>query len=76
MAKHLKLQCWNCPKVYFYSLDDAGQQEVVVSCPYCRADGILDLRPYPDMDRMVYRRGESESSPLDDDDILPTRKRI
>lgn len=34
MSKRLKIQCWNCPKTYFENLDIAGNQEVIVRCPY------------------------------------------
>lgn len=35
MNKRLKIQCWNCLKIYFENLDIAGNQEVIVRYPYC-----------------------------------------
>lgn len=56
-TKRLKLQCWNCPKTYFESLDVADKQEVTVTCPYCNAKAVINLRPYHKQAKNVIREG-------------------
>lgn len=72
MAKRYKFQCWNCPKVYFQSLEITDQQEIIVSCPYCKAEAVVDLRPYRKKIVSVMR-GDDEQIKLPD--VLPTKKK-
>lgn len=51
--KRFKFQCWNCSKVYFQSLDITQQQEIIFSCPYCRAESVVNLGPYQKKDKAV-----------------------
>ena len=78
MNKRLKLQCWNCPKTYFETLEIIDQQEVIVRCPYCRAEAVVDLKPYRKKTVTVYR-GENKAAQGDEDlqlpDVLPTKER-
>ena len=81
MNKRLKLQCWNCPKTYFEILEITDQQEVIVKCPYCRAEAVVDLRPYyrkkivTVMRHIDLRTPSSEGNEeLNLPDVLPTRK--
>jgi DNA-directed RNA polymerase subunit RPC12/RpoP len=78
MAKRYTFQCWNCPKTYFYSLDITNQQEVIVVCPYCRSEAVVDLRPNRPKLKAILRGGNQDK--LNDErlklpEILPTRKR-
>lgn len=75
MTKRLKIQCWNCPRVYSLSLEIADQKEIIVSCPYCKVESIVDLRPYPDTTEVVYRDSGNAEKPLDEENILPAQKR-
>lgn len=77
MSKRLKIQCWNCPKTYFESLDTT-QEELIVKCPYCSAQAKVSLRPYRKQPQKgtVYR-GENKETQSDEEfqfpDVLPTR---
>lgn len=77
MAKRFKFQCWNCPKVYFYSLEITGQQEIIVTCPYCSKEAVVDLRSYRNRIEIVLR-GENKDKPNGEEpplpDIFPTKK--
>ncbi len=79
MGKRLKLQCWNCPKTYFETLEIADGQEIMVKCPYCNARAKVNLGPYRKQSKngTVYR-GENKETQSDEEfqfpDILPTRK--
>ena len=86
MTKRFKFQCWNCPKVYSQSLEITDQQEkIIVSCPYCRAEAVVDLRPYGNnnMETVLRKiktvsRGENNDKQDDDGiqlpDVFPTEK--
>ena len=73
MNKRLKFQCWNCPKTYFETLDITDQQEVIVRCPYCKAEALVNLRPYHKQTKTVFR-GENKDTQSELPDTLPTRK--
>ncbi len=90
MNKRLKLQCWNCPKTYFHNLEtanntninvlrrDSSQQTLIVSCPYCGAEAVVDLHPYQKQIKTVMR-GEDKTNQSNQEDLnlpdtLPTRK--
>lgn len=79
MKKRLTLQCWNCPKTYFYPVEITDQQEIIVKCPYCNAEAVVDLRPYRKDHKIVnVMRGENKDQRYEGElqlpDILPTRK--
>jgi NAD-dependent SIR2 family protein deacetylase len=79
MIKRFKFQCWNCPKTYYRSLEITNQQEIIVSCPYCNADAVVNLRPYgKELKTLTVMRGEKKDKRNEEDlqlpDILPTRK--
>jgi hypothetical protein len=74
MTKRYKFQCWNCPKVYFQSLEITKQEEIIVSCPYCNAEAIVDLRLYRKKTISVMRGDDDKQIKLPD--ILPTKKKI
>ncbi len=79
MSKRLKIQCWNCPKTYFENLDITGNQEVIVRCPYCNMQAVVNLRPYRKQSNTttVYR-GENKETQSDEEfqlpEVLPSRK--
>lgn len=80
MSKKLKLQCWNCPKTYFETLDITDQQEIIVRCPYCRAEAVVNLKPYRKKTMTVIKHidlrnlGNENNEELQLPDTLPTRK--
>jgi len=79
MNKRLKLQCWNCPKTYFETLEITDRQQIIIKCPYCKADAIVNLKPYSKQSRTttVYRGKNKDNQGGEDfqfPDIVPTRK--
>ena len=79
MNKKLKFQCWNCPKIYNVSCEITKEQKLFVQCPYCKAEGVVDLRPY-DLRKTEVVRGDDESEQFLGDEqglpeILPTQER-
>lgn len=77
MTKRYKFQCWNCPKVYFQPLDITDQQQLIVACPYCHAEALVDLNPYHNQTKIVIR-GENQNTQSDEElqlpHVLPTRE--
>ena len=77
MKKRLTFQCWNCSKTYTLLREITSEQKLFVACPYCNAEGVVDLRPYRTEKKTVYRDTESgEQEPIPElilPDILPTK---
>ena len=82
MKKRLKFKCWNCERTYTLSREITEEQVLTVACPYCNAEGVVDLGTYPRRKIQVFRNLSVLSQ--DDDltlgtepelpDILPTQK--
>jgi hypothetical protein len=67
--KRLTLICSNkeCPKDdrrYSYLVPLDSTAKVIVECPYCRTKGTVDLDPYRQQHREVYRGSKGESASL------------
>lgn len=78
MKKRFTFKCWNCPKKYTIFREITKDQEVIVACPFCHAEGIVDLSPYPKKKEIIALRGEGDTEQeieeLDLPDVLPTQK--
>ena len=83
MGKRLRFKCWNCHKTYTLFREVTQEQVLTVACPYCNADGVVDLGIYP-KGKITVLRNLSVFSPDNDEptlgdelqlpDILPTQK--
>lgn len=77
MKKRSKFKCWNCPRTYTLFREITDQQKLIVACPYCSADAIVDLTPFRKEKKAVLREGDTEQSLGYDfqlPEILPTQK--
>ncbi len=74
MTKRIKIQCWNCPKVYSIPLETVDQKEIIVSCPHCKAESVVDLRPYSDITDALFRDNGNDATPLEGENIFPAQK--
>ena len=77
MTKKLNFQCWNCPRTYSVDYKITKEQKLFVRCPYCKAEGVVDLRPY-DLRKAEVIRGDDDLLPGDEQglpEILPTQER-
>ncbi|MEW5717493.1 MAG: hypothetical protein AB1817_02585 [Chloroflexota bacterium] len=82
MKKRLKFKCWKCERTYTLSREITEEQVLTVACPYCNADGVVDLGTYPRRKIQVFRNLSVLSQ--DDDltfgtepelpEVLPTQK--
>jgi len=80
VRKRLTLNCWSCQRDYEFTLSieaDASRPRLIVACPYCEEEGVVDLLPYRrDESVTVYRSHDAEATDLgelyDLPDVLPT----
>lgn len=79
MNQKLKFQCWNCPRTYSVDCEITNEKKLFVRCPYCQAEGVVDLRPYDLRQTEVMRRDDESERILGDEqglpEILPTQER-
>ncbi len=76
-GKRLKFKCWNCKRNYSLWREILEEQVLAVACPYCNADGVVDLKPYRKEIKTVLKGKHSKESLGDElvlPDILPTQK--
>lgn len=76
MKKRFTFQCWNCTRTYTLLREITKGQKLEVACPYCNAEGVVDLTPYPR--KIVTLRGEGDAEQeieeLELPEVLPTQK--
>jgi len=46
MKKRLTFQCWHCNREYSLTREVEGQPRLLVECPYCEKEGVVDLAPF------------------------------
>lgn len=78
MEKRFDFKCWNCKKNYSLYIDISPEQTVIVACPYCGAEGVVDLQPFLKQKKSIFKSeaipgGEPEFE-LVLPDVLPTQK--
>jgi DNA-directed RNA polymerase subunit RPC12/RpoP len=78
MEKRFTFRCWQCSRTYTLFREITTEQTLTVACPYCHAEGVVDLQPYRQAKKSVMR-GDKESEPelceeLELPDVLPTQQ--
>ena len=79
-SKRYKFRCWKCRKEYFGPLEITGQQKVIVTCPYCHMQAVVNLQPYYKELRIVLKREEYNATDIQREEgfqppeIFPTLK--
>jgi DNA-directed RNA polymerase subunit RPC12/RpoP len=83
MRKRFTFRCWNCNRKYTLLREITKEQILTVACPYCNADGVVDLKPYRKEPKIVMRNlsvipMENEESDFGEElqlpEVLPTQK--
>lgn len=46
MKKRLTFKCWNCDRTYELTRTIEGQPRLLVECPYCEKEAVVELAPY------------------------------
>ena len=75
MKKRFTFKCWNCPGTYTLYREITDQQKIIVACPYCGAEGVVDLSPYPPVKEVLRGVGNEEIILWERQlpDVLPTQ---
>lgn len=77
MHQRYTFKCWNCSRTYTLLRDITPDQTLMVACPYCNADAVVDLAPYGKQIKHVMKGSEQEQDlgeALNLPDVLPTSK--
>lgn len=76
MRKELTFQCWNCSRTYNQTTDLTVQERLIVSCPHCRVEAVVDLSQFKDAKKIVMRGNNDEEQNWWDalPEILQTRQ--
>jgi DNA-directed RNA polymerase subunit RPC12/RpoP len=76
--KRFTFKCWNCGKTYTLLREITKEQKLAVACPFCNAEGVVDLEPFLKKVKPVLRRDTENASgndlleELDLPEVLPT----
>ena len=75
MKKRLTFECWKCGETYSLLRDLRGWPKLVVECPYCETEAVVDLAPTRDPTVEVFRDGEPATwETLDLPAVIPTKR--
>ena len=75
MKKRLKFECWNCGETYSLLRDLNGWPKIIVECPYCETEAVVDLAPARDAIVHVFQDGEAATwETLNLPEVIPTRR--
>jgi DNA-directed RNA polymerase subunit RPC12/RpoP len=76
--KRFTFKCWNCDRKYTLLREITEEQTLMVACPYCNTEGVVDLDPFRKKVKPVMRGEEKVGNDmleeLDLPEVLPTHK--
>ena len=79
MRKRIKMKCWNCKEVFslLKDLDVDEKPRLIVECPFCENEAVVDLAPFRTEIINMLRGGSSvkTGSGLDLEVVFPTSPR-
>ena len=74
--RRLKFKCWHCERDYEMTRQDLGLVRLVVECPFCEHEAVVDLAPFRDESVSTFKSvdGEPQSNfeSLNLPAVLPT----
>lgn len=62
MKKRLKFQCCYCGQEYSMTREIEGKPQLIVVCPFCEKEAVVDLDPYRKRDTTVFRGDKPKST--------------
>lgn len=77
MKKRFAFKCWNCNRKYTLFKVITEEQELIVACPYCHAEGVVKLGTIPKKMIILKGAGDEAASPgfeYDFPEVIPTQK--
>ena len=71
--------CWNCTKSYTLFREISDEQVLTVACPFCHADGVVELAQHRKPKPKTVMRGSGDDTAAPGEElvlppILPTQK--
>jgi hypothetical protein len=78
MKKRLSFKCWNCRRKYSLFSEITNQQELIVPCPFCDAEAVVQLEPFKKERKSVLKGdGDADQSTgyeYQFPEVIPTQK--
>ncbi|MCC7576007.1 MAG: hypothetical protein KK926_04115 [Methanomethylovorans sp.] len=80
MRRRFTFKCWNldCGKIYSLFKEITDEQVLIVACPFCLKEGVVDLAPYKKKTTVVRRKGDVEEPSIGYEyefpDVVPTEE--
>ena len=75
-------KCWSCGRKYTLLREITEEQTLLVACPYCNQEAVVDLAPFRKKVKPVIKsvmRGEENGQDLGEEldlpDVLPTQQK-
>lgn len=79
MKKRFTFKCWNetCKRTYTLFKEITKEQELIVACPFCHAEGVVKLEPFRKKKTTVLR-GDADDEQFigfeyDLPEVIPTQ---
>lgn len=63
MKKRLSFKCYNCNRKYSLFLEITDQQELIVPCPFCNVEAVVELAPFRQKKIPVLRKIDLTQQP-------------
>ena len=60
----LEFRCWNCDKTYHMTRQIDDEPTLIVACPYCEKEGVVNLDPYHSP-TIIVQRGDKPATSAD-----------
>ncbi len=80
MKARLTFKCWNekCKRTYSLFKEITDEQELIVACPFCRAEAVVRLDPFKQDKKSVFKGDGDDAQALGHayhfPDVIPTEK--
>ena len=79
MKKRFTFRCWHCDRTYELTRTIEGQPRLLVECPYCEKEGVVDLAPFRSETVTIFKSVNpppaSAEQSLTLPDVIPTVQR-
>lgn len=71
MEKRLSFKCWQCGRAYTLFQQITDQQQLIVSCPFCETEAVVNLPQYRQKTKTVMRGAGDKGAALPDEYLFP-----
>lgn len=78
MKSRFVFKCWNCKREFSLFKEITIQQTLIVPCPFCNKEALVELEPYRKNKKKVMRgdsgEGEALGYEFEFPEVIPTQK--